>query len=103
MRQGNTQASSYEAYEVRTINDKGDSRGNVLSMTNRSQTVCDLDSFIVALKNNELDYLLDVYNESKEEMADGANYTLLREWESEELFKLNINCSKFLFLTPKSN
>ena len=90
MRQGKVEGSSYEAFVRETVNVEGDGRFKVFPMADRSQTVCDLEMFILALKNHELDYLLDVYNESKEEMADGANYTLLREWEDQELFKLSI-------------
>jgi hypothetical protein len=90
MRQGNVESSTYKAYETYAINAKGNSKKRIFSMTGQSETVCNLDSFVIALKNNELDYLLDVYNESREEMADGANYTILREWENPELFKLNI-------------
>ena len=90
MRQGMVGPTGYEAFTRETTNANGEVMDNVVSMTGRSEMVCDLDQFILTLKGGELDYLLDVYNESKEEMADGANYTILREWENEELFKLNI-------------
>ena len=62
----------------------------MVPMSEESELVFDIDLFLEALRSRELDYLLAVYNESKEEMADGSNYTLLREWEKQELFKLNV-------------
>jgi len=90
MRNGDVTNSGYQAFLRESINGQGRVRDSVVSMGDRSDTVFNLGDFLYALKNHELDYLLGVYNESKEEMAEGSNYTILREWEKEDLFKLNI-------------
>ena len=90
IRLNRVQPSSYQGFTRKTINAAGATSTEVTSMNQQSETVLDLDLFLEALKSRELDYLLDVYNQSKEEMAEDSNYTILREWEKEELFKLNI-------------
>jgi len=90
MRSGAVESTSYDGLVTQATGVNGDTKSEFVSMAQDSEVVCDLDLFLEALRNRELDYLLDVYNESKEELADGSNYTLLREWEKEELFKLNV-------------
>ena len=90
MRTGATEPMPSKAFTRETIKTNGRTRDRVYSFNKKGKIVFKMDDFINALKNDELDYLVSVYNESKEEMADAANYTILREWENEELFKLNI-------------
>ena len=82
--------TGYESFARKAVDASGHRVREIASMAGKGEVVCDIDYFLEALKNRELDYLLDVYNESKEEMAEGSNYTVLREWEKEELFKINI-------------
>ena len=90
MRVGATESLRSKAFTRETIKTNGGTRDRVYSFDKKGKIVFKMEDFINALKGGELDYLVGVYNESKEEMADAANYTILREWEKEELFKLDI-------------
>ena len=90
MRMGATESLRSRAFSRETIRTNGRTRDRVYSFDKKGKIVFKMADFIDALKNDELDYLVGVYNESKEEMADDANYTILREWENEDLFKLDI-------------
>jgi hypothetical protein len=87
---GRTTPTDFQAFTRETISPDGKVRDTVESYKTITSFVFDMEDFIAALRSGALTYLLDVYNESREEMADDANYTILREWENEELFELSL-------------
>ena len=88
---GETRAVGGLRLDNQSISPQGDRRSSLgVPVSYENSLVCEMNEFIELLLNDELDYFLDVYNESKEEMAEDSNYTILREWEKQELFKLNI-------------
>ena len=74
-----------QVYTREVIATNGETESFVLPADSSNKIVFDMQSFLAELNAGSLDYLAEMYNASKDKIAKDTNYTILRQWEEEEL------------------